>query len=169
VSNKMNQFLSLFAATLFGLVVGLNAQSTSGGRLAKLSDEKAEISKMDLILLNTKIAVLQQMLKDDLSLPLAPTGITYDPDKQKIRTSVYVDPAFLAKVNATQLSKTLDSRATDLCVAPTLAEGNFRYLVPVGPPKEYCAVWFYTYTLDRAGHVQTKDVARFEDGKLTMQ
>jgi hypothetical protein len=166
VSSKMNLFLSLFAATLFGFVAGLYAQSTSGAKLAKLSEEKADITKMDLILLNTRVAVFQEILKDELSLPLIPTNITYDSEKQKIRTSVYVDPAFLAKVNVAQLSKTLDSRATALCIAPALAEGNFHYMFPVQPATEYCVIRFFTHALDGAGHVQAKDVATFEDGTL---
>jgi hypothetical protein len=161
--------LGLVVASLSGLVVGLHAQSGSGAKLARLPDEKAAISKMDLILLNTKVAVLQQMLKDDLSLPFVPTSIIYDTDKQKIRTSVYVDPGFLAKTNTAQLSKALDSRATALCIAPTLAEGNFTYLFPVQPPSEYCAIRFFTLTLDGAQHVQPKDVASFEDGKMALK
>jgi len=131
--------------------------------------EKADITKMDLILLNTRIAVLQQMLKDDLSLPLVPTSISYDAEKQKILTSVYVDPAFLAKANVAQLSKTLNSRATGLCIAPELAEGNLPHLFPVQPPREYCVIRFFTHTLDGAGQAQTKDVASFEDGKLSLK
>lgn len=166
---RANSFLGLFGAMLIGVVIGLHAQPNSGVKLAKLSAEKADISRMDLILMNTRIALLRQMLKDDLSLPLAPTSITYDADKQKILTSVYVDSAFLAKANAPQLGKTLDSRATGLCIAPAMAEGNSRYLFSVQPPIEYCAVRFFTHTLDGAGRVQTKDVASFEDGKLTIK
>lgn len=116
--------------------------------------------------MNTKIAVIQEILKEELSLPLIPTSIIYDSDKQKIRTSVYVDPAFLAKANVAQLSKTLDSRATALCIAPTLAEGNFHDMFPVQPATEYCVIRFFTHTLDGSGHVQAKDVGTFEDGKL---
>ncbi len=169
MSNKVNAFLRLFLVMLLGVVLGVYAQTNSRAKLSTLSEERADVSKMDLILLNTRIAVLQQMLKDDLSLPLVPTSISYDADKQKIRTSVYVDPAFLAKTNPAQLSKALESRATNLCVAPALAERNFRYLVPVGPPDGYCAISFFTHSLDAAGHVQTKEVASFDGGQLTVR
>ncbi|HLZ50596.1 MAG TPA: hypothetical protein VKP61_07595 [Candidatus Acidoferrum sp.] len=169
MNNKVNLCLSLFIAALLGAVVGLHAQSNSREKLARLSEEKADISKMDLILLNTRVAVLLQILKDDLSLPVLPTSISYNADKQKIRTSVYVDPEFLARANAVQLSKSFDSRATGLCIAPTLAEGNFLRAALPEPPKEYCVISFFTHTLDAAGHLQTKEVAIFEDGKLTMK
>src|ERR1700722_14356253 len=121
----MSAFLGLVTAMLIGIVVGLYAQSNSDARLAKLSEEKAEISKMDLVLLNTRVAVLQQILSDDSALPFVPTSIIYDTDKKKIRVSVHVDPAFLAKTNANQLGGVLEARAAGLCIAPEMAEGNF--------------------------------------------
>jgi hypothetical protein len=166
---KIEICLGLCSAMLVGLVVGLYAQSNSAARLAKLSEDKAEISKMDWVLLNTRISVLQQMLKDDLSLPFAPTSFSYDADKKKIRISVNVDSAVLAKMGANQLTKTLESRATSLCVAPELADGNFSYMLSIQPPKEYCAIRFFTLVVDSSGHVEPKDVATFEDGKLNMR
>jgi hypothetical protein len=169
LTKRMTLFLSLLLATLLGLVVGLYAQSNSAARLAKLYDERAEISKMDLVLLNTRVEVLQQILKDDLSLPFAPTSFAYDVDKKKIRVAVYVDPAVLTKTNTSQLTKTLETRATSLCVAPELADGNLLLMFPVQPPNEYCAIKFFTHALDSSGHVQPKDIAIFEDGKLTLK
>jgi hypothetical protein len=169
MGTKLSLFLSLSVAALLGLVIGLHAQSNTGPKLSKLSDEKVEISKMDLILLNSRIAALQQLLKDDLSLPFVPTSISYDVEKQKIRTSVYIDPAFLAKASATQLNKALDSRATNLCITPALAEGNFGYMAPIQPPREYCAIRFFTLALDAGGHAQTREVASFEDGRLILK
>lgn len=168
VTKRVKQFLILSIAVSFGLAVGLYAQSTVGAKLARLSEERAEITKMDLILLNTRIAVLQEMLKDDLSAPLVPTSITYDGEHQKIRISVFVAPSFLSKVNISQLSKSLDSRATSLCIAPSMAEGNFPAVFPLAP-KEYCLIRFFTHTLDNSGHVQTKEVAQFDDGKLSLK
>ncbi len=166
---KAEMCLRLCVAMTVGLVVGLYAQSNSAAKLAKLSGDKAEISKMDFLLLNTKISVLQQMLKDDLSLPFVPTSFAYDADNKKIRVSVHVDPAVLTKMNTNQLTRALESRATSLCVAPELADGNFPYMFPIQPPKEYCAVRFFTLTAGSSGHVEPKDVAAFEDGKLNMR
>jgi len=168
VTKRVKQFLILSVAATFGLAVGLYAQSAVGAKLARLSEEKAELTKMDVILLNTRIAVLQEMLKDDLSVPLVPTSITYDTESRKIRTSVFVAPSFLSKVNASQLSKSLDSRATSLCIAPSMAEGNLPAVFSLAP-KEYCVIRFFTHTLDSSGHVQVKEVAQFEDGKLSLK
>lgn len=82
MTKKLHVLLSFLAAMLLGLVVGLYAQSNAV-RLAKLSEEKAEISKMDLVLLNTRVQVLQQMLKDDLALPLTPTSLAMIPTRKR--------------------------------------------------------------------------------------
>jgi len=169
MSNGLGKHLSLSIAVFLGFVAGTLAQSNSAARLARLAEDKAEMSKMDLVLLNTRISVLQGMLKDDLSLPFAPTSFSYDADKKKIRVSVYVDPAVLTKTTAPQLAKTLETRATSLCVAPTIADGNLPYMMPIQPPKEYCATRFFTLTLDSSGHIQPKEVAIFEDGNLTLK
>ena len=158
--------LILSIGMLLGLVVGLYAQTNSTAGLVKLSEDKVEMSKMDLVLLNTRVSVLQQMLKDDLSLPFAPTSFSYDADK-KIHISVYVDPSVLAKASGGQLTKTFETRTTGLCIAPALADGNFPYMLSLQPPKEYCSIRFFTLALDSLGHVQPKDVALFEDGKLS--
>jgi hypothetical protein len=168
VIKRVKQFLILSIAASLGLVVGLYAQSTVGAKLTRFSEERAEITKMDVILLNTRIAVLQEMLKDDLSVPLVPTSITYDAENRKIPTSVFVDPSFLSKANVSQLSKTLDSRATSLCIAPSMAEGNLPTVFSLAP-KEYCVIRFFTHTLDSSGHIQVKELGQFEDGKLSLK
>ncbi|SRR5713226_9502298 len=170
MSKRVTLFLSLVVAMLFGVLLGLYAQSNSATRLAKLSEEKAEISKMDLVLLNTRVEVLLQMLKDDLELPFTPTAFRYDADKKKIRIAVHVALAFLAEASSNQISKTLQARATTLCVAPELADGNLAYMFPIQPPQEYCAIRFFTEALSRTGDVQTNsEVASFEDGKLILK
>ncbi len=169
MSKKLRMCLSLLAAMLVGIVVGLYAQSNSASKLAKLSEEKAEISKMDLVLLNTRVGVLQEILKYDLAIPFLPTSFKYDVDNKKIRIAVYVAPTLLANTKSNQLVKTLENRAAQFCTSPELAEGNFVYMFPVQPPTEYCAIRFFTDALDREGHVEPKDVAIFEDGKLAMK
>jgi len=169
VTKRLHVLLSLCIATLLGVVIGLYAQSSSAVKLAKLSEEKAEISKMDLVLLNTRVSVLQQMLKDDLSFPFTPTNFSYDADKKKIRVSVYVDSAILPKMSPGQLTKALETRSISLCVAPELADGNLSYMFSIQPPNEYCTIRFFTHALDSSGHIQPKDVATFEDGKLSMK
>jgi hypothetical protein len=61
------------------------------------------------------------------------------------------------------------ARAASLCLAPELADGNLAYMFPVQPPLSYCAIRFFTETLDSGGDVQTKDVASFEDGKMVLK
>jgi hypothetical protein len=103
------------------------------------------------------------------SHPLVPTSISYDSEKRKIRTSVFVDAAYLGKATAAQLSQTLHSRATDLCIAPALAEGNLPYLISLQRAREHCEIRFFIHAADGAGQLQTKDVASFENGKMSLK
>lgn len=165
--NRTGKYLGAFVAAALGFVAGVYAQSQSASSLAKLYQEKAEISKMDLVLVNTRIGVLQEMLKEDLSVPYAPTSISYDGDEQKIRVAVFVDPAVPTKMNRSQLASTLEKRAIGLCIETKMADGNLPYMLVV--PKDFCAVRFFTHTLDASGHIQPTDVAVFDSGKLTMK
>lgn len=173
MNKRISKHFGVFVAAVLGFVAGVYAQSNSASTLARLSQEKAEISKMDLVLLNTRVEVLQEMLKDELLVPFAPTSFSFDAQRQKIRVSVHVDSAALANMTAGQLAKVLERRAVRLCVAPTQADGNLPYrpylLGQSQPPEEYCAIRFFTLRLDSSDHAQPTDVAVYEDGKLTMK
>jgi hypothetical protein len=169
VSKKVSLFVGLSSVLLVGIAIGTYAQSGGGARLAALYETKADISKMDLVLLNTRISVLEGMLKDDLSVPFAPTSFYYDYGERKITIAVQVDPTFIAKTSPSQLSKAVLARASALCVAPQTAQGNLTYMLPVEPPKDYCIIKFFTYMVGPDAHTTPKDVAVFEDGKLTMR
>ncbi len=164
-SNKL-LLIGLLTGLVLGLVAAIYAQSAS---IARLAEEPANISKMDWILLNTRVHVLEQTLKDDLSLPLSPTSYSYDSEKQKIRISVYVAPSWLAKSSFAQVNKALSDRATALCIAPALGGGNLSMIFLRELPIRYCTIRFFTPALNGAGHAEPKDVASFEDGKLVMK
>lgn len=168
MTKVVKQFFVIFCAVLFGIAVGVYAQSTIGAKLAKLSEEKAELTKMDLVLMNTRIGVLQGILLDDLNVPIVPTSFTYDSKNQKIVTSAFVQPAFLSKSNSAQLNKLFDSHAASLCLAPLESEGNFATVFGLTmAPRAYCVVHFFT-SENVAGNATTKEVALYSDGKLTI-
>lgn len=155
---------------VLGVAIGIWAQSTS---MAKLAEEKAGISKMDWILLNTRIHVLEQALKDDLAVPLVASAYSFDVEKQQVGISVYVSPAWLGKTDFAAVNKALSARATALCVAPALAQRG-EYLAsmmfaPGKPPKGYCSIRFFTHSLDRSGNLTAKDVALYEAGQLVVK
>lgn len=134
-----------------------------------LSAQKAELTKMDLVPLNTRVGVIQEMLKDDLALPLVPTSFQYDAESKRIRIAVYVASDYLPKTGASQLTKILETRASSLCAAPETSEGNFVHMFPIQPPKDYCAIRFFARALGHAGAIETKDAAEFVDGKLALK
>ena len=167
--SSITMVLWMLAGVVLGVASGLYSQTPS---LAGLVEEKANISKMDWAILNTRVYVLEQTLKDDLSLPLSPTHYRYDPEKHKIRISVHVNFSWLAKSNFNQVSQALSARATALCIAPTGAQDGELlawFLTLEKPPVEYCAIRFFTVILDADGNIGPKDVASFEDGELVMK
>jgi hypothetical protein len=169
MNNQAKQYLPILVAAFFGLVVGLAAQSRTTEQLTKLSSESANPSKMDIILLNTRINLLQQSLQGDISAPFVPTSLTYDTEGRKIRISVHVEATVPGKMNLGQLTKALEHHAENICIAPSLADGNIQYLLQLGKPKDYCTIRFFTYDLDSTGHVQPRDIAAYEDGRLSLK
>lgn len=159
----MTAFLS-FLVLAMGVV--LYAQSAS---LAKLADEDMKISKMDWVLLNTRVHVLEEMLKDDLSAPFSPTSYSFDRQRGKLRIAVYVDPSW-SKRTLDEVSDAFSKRGTSLCVAPTLAQHGQQLTLFLTPPKDYCSILFFTLTLDASGKdINTKELAVFEEGKLSLK
>jgi hypothetical protein len=159
------------SALVFGVAIGICAQSAS---ISKLAAERADLSKMDWILLNTRVHVLEQALKEDLAVPLVPTSYSFEQEKQKISISVYVSPVWLAKTNVQEANKSLSVRASFLCGAPFLAQQGefFVSMFKVSgekPPKDYCSIRFFTHGLDRSGNLTVKDVALYEAGQLVVK
>lgn len=149
---------------------GLTGDLCSTFSISKLAEEKADISKMDWLLLNTRAQVLEESLKDDFSLPLNPTSFSYDSERQLVRISVFVSPTWMAKTSAEQ-TKILSKRATSLFMSPFLAgagESSYIYMF-ARAPKEHCSIRFSTPALDTAGNSILKDVAIFESGNLQMK
>lgn len=158
--------IALVAAATFGFGIGVLAQTP----LQRLADERVNISRMDWVLLNTRVFVLEQTLKNDLSLPINPTDFSYDSEKQKIRIAVSIDPVWLASKSSGQVTRDLETRATSLCVAPALADKSLTMAIGAGiAPKQYCSIRFFTLGLGKDGKVEPRDVALFEDGKIILK
>jgi hypothetical protein len=128
-------FLS-FVVLAMGVV--LYAQSAS---LIKLADEEMKISKMDWVLLNTRVHILEEMMKDDLSAPFSPTSYSFDRQRGKLRIAVYVDPSW-SKRRLDEVSDAFSKRGTSLCVAPTLAQHGQQVAMFLTPPKDYCSILY---------------------------
>ena len=163
--------LLLIAALSLGFALGVFSQSPP---LARLAEESASISKMDWMLLNTRVYVLEQALKDDLGLSMTPTSYSYDSERHQIRIALYVDPSWLAKTGRDQVNKAFSVRATSICVAPVIAQGASGDLLMVvrlleSSPVDWCAVRFFTLGLDSKGNIEPKYLATYERGRLTIE
>jgi len=169
-SSKTSLFVAALVSLVLGVALAVYAQSVS---MARLAEDKAGISKMDWILLNTRVHVLEQALKDDLAVPLVATAYSFDAEKQQVAISVFVSPAWLGKADFQAVNKALSARALALCVAPALAQRG-EYLAsmmfaPGKPPKDYCSIRFFTHSLDRLGNLTVRDVALYEAGQLVVK
>jgi len=168
--SKIMLLVTALAILVLGGVIGICAQSAS---MAKLAEEKAGISKMDWILLNTRIHVLEQALKDDLAVPLVATAYSFEPEKQQIQISVFVSPAWFGKADFQAVNKALSARALALCVAPALAQrGEYlasMMLAPGKPPRDYCSIRFFTHSFDQSGSLTVKEVALYQAGQLIVK
>lgn len=174
--NRLCMILLLTTVLSLGFALGVLSQSSP---LARLAEESASISKMDWILLKTRIYVLEQdqpgsPFNDRLSLSITPTSYSYDSKKQQIRISLYVDPSWLAKTGREQVNKAFSARATSICVASVMgqtASGDLlaEMQLTEAHPVEWCAVTFFTLGLDNKGNIEPKDLAIFERGKLAIE
>ena len=153
---------------LFGAVIGVFSQSFS---LQRFAQETATVSKMDWILLNSRVRVLEELVRDDLSVPLVPTSYSFDKDDERIRIAVKVDPTWLGRSNLSEAKSKLTSRAQHLCLAPWLSEhGQFGMLFLEKAPVKLCRVIFFTPQIDKSGKsVVPKDVAVYENGELVLK
>lgn len=158
--------LTLVATLCFGMALGAHLQSTS---LNTLASESATISKMDWILLQTRMHVLEQALKDDLSLSLTSTGYHFNSATGKIHSSVYVNPSWLSQTNFDQVKAAFSRRATALCIAPAAANVSSALSLLEQGPVQYCSIHFFTISLTaKKPGIKRKDIATFENGKLTI-
>lgn len=165
-----NSKLPVFVALTFGCYLGLMASQTSkSAAMSQLAEQAANPTKIDWILLNTRVAFLEKILRDQLAVPLVPTQWSFEGDSQQIRIAVYADPSWLAKRSAANRDEALKKRALELCVSPLIA-GQFEYVGALmgseKPPADFCAVRFWTHAMTESRELTTKDVALYEKGVL---
>lgn len=156
--------LALVATLCLGMAFGAHQQSAN---LNSLASEPATISKMDWILLQTRVHVLEQALKDDLALSLTSTGYQFNSATGKIHSNVYVNPSWLSQTNFDQVKEAFSRRAAALCIAPAAANISSILSLMKEPPNQYCSIRFFTISLATEGSgINRKDIATYENGKL---
>lgn len=165
--------LLVISTLVLGFWLGSTAgQESRSSPFTGLTEQAANPSKMDWLILNTRVLVLEQTLKDQLSVPLSPTQYRFSSEKQEIQISVYVDLAWLAKRSSASTDEALSKRALELCFAPTMTAPP-EYLVALmgaqKPPKDYCSISFWTHALTESGQLTVKDLAVYEKGILRRQ
>lgn len=139
-------------------------------RLADFKDltaQKADISRMDWLLLQAQVAAIESTLEFDANRTDVPRGFTYDTKRQVVQAVSNVNPVWLSTANVDQVKKTLAERAVEIC-----ADAQVTFLGEVDIAlsmkwKDLCVVRFNSVSpeVQSAG---VKDVAHYEHGKLAL-
>jgi hypothetical protein len=149
-----------------GFIAGAHSQSKSFD-LERFDSEKAEVSKIEWILLESRIRILEDVLRDDLRIPLTLLNQYYDSKKKKVISVVRVDTTWLNTKSVTEVKNQLDAWAARVCLAPMLTNYGAKNLIFLSAraPKDYSYVEFNC--LEQNLHV--KQIAIYENGELTLK
>ena len=160
--------LGLAAGLVLGATLQLHSQSQKPS-LASLSEQKAEISKMDWLLLKAQIGAFQWMIYHDLTNPVVPMSYWYDPENNRIISSQLVRPEWYREANLEQAKVILTNRAATYCVE-FLVSLPIVELFQIRPEiKSACTVNFYTLATGESGELGRKDIATYQDGQLILK
>jgi hypothetical protein len=168
----------VFSALVVGWITIAHSQSKPDQKLKaesmdlikKLVFEKADISKMDWILLNAKLDALRDVFKDDLAQPMTLTGFGFDRGRTVIK--VYVNPDWLARNSITEVGNAFKSRAPKVMfsVFDNLWPEAVKAGVPVNQFADFCSVEFLTFHSDKeTSKIIPETVAVYEEGKLELK
>ena len=166
----MQEIKRPFVISLGILISLIGAYSRSQSNVLEgLAEEKATISKMDWILLNSRLNLLEKALRIDVSVPMSLSGQYYDRTKKKFLTSIRVDPAWLGKSSPEKVKGTLDSHAADVCLETIIVQAKNGGSFAV-QPKDICCVEFFTSQFTKSrGYTNATHVATWENGELTLK
>ncbi len=145
--------------------------------VSKLAGEKAEVSKLDLVLLTARIRLLEQRMAHPEQLNESVVSMYYNKASQRVVVRSWVAPEWSAAASLETAKKELSKEATEYCVdgllmaIAELPDGAMYVSMagPSTPPKSFCEVDFFTWEINKKGDLGTKDVATFEDGELRLK
>lgn len=159
--------LSITGSLIIGVCLGVAAAQSSS--FTTLAEQRATPSKMDWILVNTRIVILEQALRDQLSVPLVLTDYQFNTEEELFQIAVYADLGWLTKKGQPARDEAFKKRAVELCAAPMLArqpEYIAATLQTKKRPAESCSVRFWTHSMHESGQLTIRDVAIYEKGVL---
>jgi len=145
---------------------------TKPSGLNTLAAEKAEISKLDWILMVARVRSLEYKMAHNLSQPASEVGIRYDRQHGKVIVAGFVDLEWLDRAKLDDLKKRLTAEALEYCVdGLTMAAFDQGFLAGVRATeslKSDCVVQFFTWELGQRG-VERKDIAKYQNGQLILE
>lgn len=147
-------------------LLGIQSQER---QLALLAKERAEISRMDWVLLNAQVDVLRTLLVEKLKLPISPMTVFYDSERDRITWNANVDYSWYARATIEEAKRQLEKAALVYCTDGTMVNVMTRGYTPISKaPREYCSVRFSKLALDDAGELGREEVAEYSNGKLIL-
>jgi hypothetical protein len=164
--------LLVCSSVLVGLKIHAQAQtpkSDTPRRVSQLAEEKMEVSKLDWIMLNARVKIVEQIPVFGASHHTSALGMSYDRDKKQVSVRGFVDPDWIARVKIDEMKKALLSDAALYCVQGLgFAEADAGELSTSFNVNNDCRVDFFTWTKDGVGNLGTKDIATASGGQLVL-
>ena len=165
--------LFLFFGAFLGWSLGatLTASSQSGSdSLSALAQEKAEISKMDWLILNAHIRALAETLRENTHVSVFPLNYAYDPGADTIKVNALVDSSWVSKANVTSVKDMFEKRSTQFCFSvmeTMITSGAAAPLFHEGHVK--CKVLLFEWTIGQSGEIVRNEIAIYEDGEVILK
>lgn len=160
--------VAFFVGMSLGSSSSLGLQSQEP-QLSLLAGAKAEISRMDWVLLNAQVDVLRTLLVEKLKLPISPMTVFYDSERDRITWNANVDYSWYARATIEEAKRQLEKAALVYCTDGTMVNVMTRGYTPISKaPREYCSVRFSKLALDDAGELGREEVAEYSNGKLIL-
>jgi len=161
----MNKLIATVSTVIITAMLATNLFGQSNATpLSRLVSEPAKLSQMDLILIRTRLFVIENPLDVSRSPELNPTSFSFDSERNKIRIAVRVDSDWLKKANLDTLKQALTTTGLSLCVDVKLAN-PFELLTT---PADFCYMTFFTRIV-ASSEVIAKDVAEYSAGTLIVR
>ncbi len=162
---------ALCALAGFGLRGQTQARdSGASDRVFQLAEEKIQVSKLDWILLTARVRVMEQILAHESSRPTALVGMRYAPERKRVIAKAFVKPDWIDRAKMDEVKKVLLEQALGYCVdglGMSEAEAG-EVLASMNMGKD-CSVDFFTWTVDKTGKLQPKELATEEGGQLILK
>ena len=160
--------LGFGAGILLGAATGLYSQNAAS-YLGDISREKADISKLDWVLLQAQLQTFQWMFFHDFTNPVIPMGYRYDPKENRVISGHLVRPEWYAATSMEKAKEKLKAQGASYCTALFTSFPPLDFVRSGQEIRTACRVDFYTLGFGKTGELERTDIATYTGGQLTLK